>query len=215
VSEVVLDLRYNGGGSLDVAQHLAGLIAPGKAGQKFVELTYNANLKIINKPFTIAAQAQAINLNRLFVITTRNTASASEAIVNGLKPYMPVVTIGSASHGKPVGMNTLPIDLEGNLLDWDDITDQTKGYAFLPIMFKVANASGQAEYFNGIPVDGAAVDDLTAPFGDASEDSFGQALYYIQNGSFSAPLVTAGRRATDANAPVLPLEGFRAEVGAF
>jgi C-terminal peptidase prc len=154
VSEVVLDLRYNGGGSLSVAQHLAGLIAPAKAGQKFVELAYNNKLKSQNQPFNIQAQAQAINLNRLFVITTRSTASASEAIINGLESYLPVYTIGSASHGKPVGMNSLPLDEEGNLLKWDDVTAQTKGYAFLPIMFKVANASGQAEYFTGIPADG-------------------------------------------------------------
>ncbi|MBD0254959.1 MAG: hypothetical protein ICV83_04500, partial [Cytophagales bacterium] len=214
VSEVVLDLRYNGGGSLSVAQHLAGLIAPGKAGQKFVELAYNNNLKSENQPFNIQAQSQAINLNRLFVITTRNTASASEAIINGLEPYLPVYTIGSASHGKPVGMNTLPIDLEGNLLKWDEITSQTKGYAFLPIMFKVANASGQAEYFTGIPADGAAADDLSAPFGDPNEDSFAQALYYIQTGTFSAPLA-AGRRADGITEPLLPLKGLRAEIGAF
>ncbi|HEX8529341.1 MAG TPA: S41 family peptidase [Cytophagales bacterium] len=214
VSEVVLDLRYNGGGSLSVAQHLAGLIAPGKAGQKFVELTYNENLKSENQPFNIEAQPNGINLSRLLVITTRNTASASEAIINGLKPYLPVYTIGSASHGKPVGMNTLPIDLEGNLLKWDDITSQTKGYAFLPIMFKVANANGQAEYFSGIPADGAASDDLSAPFGDPNEDAFAQALYYIQTGTFSAPLA-AGRRADGITEPLLPLKGLRAEIGAF
>lgn len=215
VNELVLDLRYNGGGSLSVAQHLAGLIAPGKAGQKFVELTYNTNLNKQNKRFDIEAQPQAINLNRLFVITSRNTASASEAIINGLKPYMPVVTIGSASHGKPVGMNTLPIDLEGNLLDWDDINEQTKGYAFLPIMFKVANSSGQAEYFTGIPADGAASDNLAAPFGDAGEDCFAQALHYIQSGTFSTPLAAAGRRSAETNAPQLPMKGLRAEIGAF
>jgi C-terminal processing protease CtpA/Prc len=214
VSEVVLDLRYNGGGSLSVAQHLAGLIAPGKAGQRFVELAYNNNLKSENRPFNIQAQPQGISLSRLFVITTRNTASASEAIINGLKPYLPVYTIGSASNGKPVGMNPLPIDLEGNLLEWDQITGQTQGYAFLPIMFKVANASGQAEYFTGIPADGAAADDLTAPFGDVNEDSFAQALHYIQTGTFSAPLA-AGRRADGITEPLLPLKGLRAEIGAF
>ena len=214
VSEVVLDLRYNGGGSLDVAQHLAGLIAPGKAGQKFVELAYNNNLKAQNQPFNIEAEAQAINLSRLFVITTRNTASASEAIINGLESYLPVYTIGSASHGKPVGMNSLPIDMEGKLLKWNEVNDQTKGFVFLPIMFKVANAGGQAEYFNGIPADGAAADDLTAPFGDVNEDCFAQALHFIRTGTFSAPLA-AGRKADGITEPLLPVKGLRAEIGAF
>jgi C-terminal peptidase prc len=214
VSEVVLDLRYNGGGSLSVAQHLAGLIAPGKVGQKFVELSYNNNLKSENQPFNIQAQAQAISLNRLFVITTRNTASASEAIINGLEPYLPVYTIGSASHGKPVGMNSYPISEDGRKMLWNQVTRSTKGYAFLPIMFKVANANGQAEYFNGIPADGAAADDLTVPFGDVNEDCFAQALHYIQTGTFSAPLA-AGRKADGITEPLLPLKGLRAEIGAF
>jgi C-terminal processing protease CtpA/Prc len=213
--EVVLDLRYNGGGSLSVAQHLAGLVAPSKAGQKFVELTYNTQLKELNQRFDIAAQAQGINLNRLFVITSRNTASASEAIINGLRPYLPVITIGSASHGKPVGMNSLPLDMEGKLLEWKNVTSSTKGYAFLPIMFKVANASGQAEYFTGIPADGAAPDELSVPFGDVTEDSFEQALHFIRMGSFSAPLAAAGRRASEAGLPMLPMPGLRAEIGAF
>jgi C-terminal peptidase prc len=202
VSELVLDLRYNGGGSLDVAQHLAGLIGASKASAKeFVELTYNAQKQEFNKPYNFKATTNDLNLSRLFVITTGSSASASEAVINGLKPYMDVITIGDATHGKPVGMN--PMEIENS------------GLVLVPITFKVANADGQAEYFNGIPVNASVSDDLAAQFGDATEDCLEQALYYIKNGSFS-PVIASGRRASasDRNNEI-PLQGFRAEIGAF
>jgi C-terminal peptidase prc len=201
ISELILDLRYNGGGSLDIARHLASLIGFSRAsGREFVTLTYNARKQSQNKPYLLESLPLNISLERLFVITGTSSASASEAIINGLKPYMPVITIGDRTHGKPVGMNV-----------W-----RVSGYAIVPITFKVANAAGEAEYFNGIPVDARVVDDLELIFGDPAEDCLAQALHYIQYGFFSAPLLANGRLSAEDQGPAIPeLTGFRAEIGAF
>lgn len=200
VTELVLDLRYNGGGSLDVAEHLASLIGSAKAGtSEFVELTFNAQKQNANQPFNFKASSADLNLDRLFVITTQASASASEAVVNGLKPYMPVYLIGDDTHGKPVGMNVFK--------------DKDNKYAIAPITFKVANKNGEAEYYNGIPADAKTLDDLTVPFGDVTEDCLEQALYYVENGAFSGELTTARRGVVTTEQ--VPMNGFRAEVGAF
>jgi C-terminal peptidase prc len=201
VSELVLDLRYNGGGSLDIAGHLAGLIASSRAaGRDFVTLTYNTAKQSQNKPYLLETVPLHIPLERLFVITSTSSASASEAIINGLKPYMPVITIGNRTHGKPVGMNV-----------W-----RVNGYAIVPITFKVANVNGEAEYFEGIAADGPVKDDLTVLFGDPSEDCLAQALHYIGHGSFSATLLANGRADFSGEAKAIPeLTGFRAEIGAY
>ncbi|HYG37331.1 MAG TPA: S41 family peptidase [Cytophagales bacterium] len=197
VSELVLDLRYNGGGSLEVANHLASLIGASQTmGKEFVELTYNAKNTKENKPFIFESTPYNLNLDRLFVIATKSSASASEAIINGLKPYMPVYVIGDDTHGKPVGMN---IFIVGK-------------YAVAPITFNVANSNGEADYFDGIKASVYVQDNLNYDFGDEQESSLNQALYYIENGSFSAP---NARVASDLPKNHLELTGFRGEVGAF
>jgi C-terminal processing protease CtpA/Prc len=103
-TELVLDLRYNGGGLVSVAQHLAGLIAgPSTAGQVFVQFTHNDKQSSRNTAYRLENLPQALGVARLVVISTRGTASASEAIVNGLRPYMDVTVVGDTTFGKPVG----------------------------------------------------------------------------------------------------------------
>lgn len=197
ITDLVLDLRYNGGGSLQVAQHLASLIASSKAGTtKFVELTYNAEKVSSNEPYDFQAVTNGLNIDKLVVITAGGTASASEVIINGLRPFMEVITVGDDTHGKPVGMNVWKVD----------------GYALVPITFKVANSLGQAEYFNGLPADAYRNDNLSVGFGDHTEDSLEEALYYIVNNGFSSELV---RKASTSMSKDIVLEGFKAEVGAF
>ncbi len=199
VNELIVDLRYNGGGSVTVSQHLAGLIASSKAtGKVFVQYTFNNKKKAENVSIKVESKAQALNLDRVFVITGRRTASASEALVNGLRPFMPTLTVGGTSYGKPVGM----------------IPEEAGGYTLVPIMFRVANANGESEYFEGIKADGPAADEVSLPFGDPKEVRLQQALYYIQNGIFSGTLA-AGRRGVEEEKQVLPMTGFRSEVGVF
>jgi carboxyl-terminal processing protease len=135
-------------------------------------------------------------LERVFVITSRSSASASEAVINGLRPFMEVITIGDDTHGKPVGMNAREIG----------------AYTLVAIMFKVANANGEADYFEGIRANAKISDNLAADFGDVADNCLQEALHYIQTGRFSG--VTARRSFAPAD-NIIELPGFRAEIGAF
>ncbi len=175
-TELVLDLRYNGGGLLSAAQHLASLIV-GKpmAGSVFVQLTHNDKRVDYDTSYDLEALPQALGVRRLVVITTRATASAAEAIVNGLRPYLDVTTVGDTSYGKPVGQY---------------------GFEFCekvlyPVCFVVANTQGQADYFDGIPADCAAGDDLEHPLASPDEASLAEALHVVRHGRCSSTAVTA------------------------
>jgi C-terminal processing protease CtpA/Prc len=106
VKELVLDLRYNPGGYLDVAQTLASYIAGnGLAGTTFARLQYNSKNQAANSSFPFIATSFPMSLQKVIVITTHNTASASEAVMNGLKGFVDVISIGDTTEGKPTGMN--------------------------------------------------------------------------------------------------------------
>ncbi len=171
VSDLVLDLRYNGGGSLDIAQNLANMLAGNIAnGKTFVNLAFNSKNTGSNVTYKFSSVPVSLTLNRLFVITTSNTASASEVIINCLRPYMNVYLIGSATNGKPVGEVQF-------LLPYY--------YYFYPITFALTNADNYGGYFGGLAVNQTAPDDLTHNFGDRNEACLSQALYFITNGNFN------------------------------
>jgi carboxyl-terminal processing protease len=170
ISDLILDLRYNGGGSLGVALYLSSLIAGNKVGsQVFAKLENNNKHTDQNETMKLDSLPNLLNLNRIFILTSRGTASASEMVVNCLKPYIDVKLIGDTTYGKPVGMYTF--------------TMKGSDLAFVPICFRLLNADGQGNYFNGIPVDIPAMDDFALGFGDPKEAGFHAALYYIENGT--------------------------------
>jgi C-terminal processing protease CtpA/Prc len=170
-TDLVLDLRYNGGGFVEVAQHLAGLIGgPGTAGQVFVEFQHNDKNTALNSQLLFEDKPNALAAPRLVVITTGGSASASELVVNGLRPFMNVTVVGSATFGKPVGQY---------------------GFEFcekvlFPVSFTGVNARGEADFFDGIPADCAAPDDLDHALGDPREASLAEALFYLRRGRCSA-----------------------------
>jgi carboxyl-terminal processing protease len=171
VDDLVLDLRYNGGGLISVAQQLASQIGGTTTnGQLLIALIYNGNHQGSNFSANFTNPQNALDLNRLVVITTGGTASASEMVINSLDPFINVVTIGSTSFGKPVGSNA-----------WDFC-----GQTLFPITFITQSAGGTADFFNGFPADCAAEDDLTRALSDPAEASLAEALYYIDNNSCSA-----------------------------
>jgi carboxyl-terminal processing protease len=168
IDEFILDLRYNGGGQTNVANHLASLIAGSSvADQLFAKYIYNADRAAeFNRVDTFLTVPNSVNVHRLITIATRATASASEMVINGLRPYMDVKIIGDNTYGKPMGMNA-----------W------TYGdYAFIPITFKTANADNYGDYFNGLAADFRVRDDLSREFGNPEEASLKQALAFIATG---------------------------------
>lgn len=154
VDEVVLDLRYNGGGRVNVGIYLAELLAGSKiAGKPFIKYQHNSHNQNWNKTVNAGSQELTLNLNRLYVLTTNLTASASEMLINCLKPYMSVISIGGTTHGKPVGMYSFEF---GNKV-------------LVPISFYTYNANDQGDYFNGFVPAVTASDDLDHQLGDENE----------------------------------------------
>jgi C-terminal peptidase prc len=200
-TELVLDLRYNGGGLVSVAQHLASLIGGQRTtGKVLAEYVHNDRHLELNRQLRFEAKPNALNLNRLIVITTRASASASELIVNGLRPYIPVVVIGDRTFGKPVGQYGLPF--------CDKVLNA--------VSFVLKNSQGEADYFTGLPATCPAADSLDRPLGDIEEASLHEAFVYLQTGACTPPVTDpsgpAGvRRVRSA---VQPSDGWQQLLGA-
>jgi len=196
IDELVLDLRYNGGGFTFVSQALASTVIgdPG-VGKIFAQDQHNDKYSDWDEYYPFEEQTHMLDLDRLFVITTGSTASASELVINSLRPFIDVVTIGDTTYGKPMGMHGYDF----------------YGYHVRPIEYKSVNADGEGDYMDGIPPTCPAVDDLTRDFGDAAEASLSEALNYIATGACS----TRAKPRSKPGRKTLPLEGFRMELGAF
>jgi carboxyl-terminal processing protease len=197
IDDLVLDLRYNGGGQSDVALHLAAVIGSNAlVGEPFAKYMYNDKLSADwNKSDIFKAVPQNLGLGRLITIATRQTASASEMVINGLRPFMDVYIVGDDTYGKPMGMN---------VWNHDDL------YAFVPVTFKIANKESYGDYFDGLPADSSIPDDLSRNFGDTEEALLKEALNFIVSGSFS-PQVKS--RSVFVQ-PFEQMTGFRREIGA-
>lgn len=189
VNDVVVDLRYNGGGYVSVQNRLANYLVPSSAnGKLMMKQEYNANNKQFNNS-TVFAKAGTLNVSRVFFIVSNNTASASELLINNLKPYMDVKLVGpSTTYGKPVGYFPIPVD------DW---------YIF-PVSFRTTNKNGEGSYFNGMPLDKQVADGLNKDWGDKDEAALASILKYINSGSFSVVGEVPGAAArTYQNADVI------------
>lgn len=187
-TELILDMRYNGGGLLSVAQHLAGLIGgDGTSGSVFARFVHNRLRSGENFTLDFANPSQALDLDRVIFITTGGSASATEAVINGLEPFLDVVLVGADTFGKPVGQ--YGFDFCGKTLR--------------PVSFEVRNANDVGNYYDGLPVDCAAEDQLEVPLGDPAEASLAEALNYLETGACSVSSAKlAARRATQK--PVVP-----------
>lgn len=180
-TQLVLDLRYNGGGLVSVAEHLGGLIAGiDHEGKVIAEISFNDKHQDQNTPFYIDRLDNTVDVTDLVVITTKATASASEMVINGLQPHINVATVGTTSYGKPVGQSRFDF-CESDILR--------------AIAFKVVNSEGEGEYFNGIQPTCIAIDDIEHTLGDPAEASVQASLNYLANGgSCDAAAVTKAMR---------------------
>jgi C-terminal processing protease CtpA/Prc len=170
-TDLILDLRYNSGGYLDIAQQLASFIAGNsKAGLVFCRLLYNDKNSRFNSTINFLMTSYSLGVPRVVVITSRYTASASEAIINGLKPHISLVTTGDTTYGKPVGAN-------GWLC--------AKKYWFNLITVRMVNSKEEGNFYDGFAPDGKALDDLVYNFDDRREMCLREAIRYLETGSFS------------------------------
>jgi len=174
IDELVIDLRYNGGGSVATASALLDNINNAYASQRQMYLDWNANYQNNNASYTFEdadmQDGNELTMQRVFFLVTKNSASASEAVISALVPYLGadnIITVGDDTHGKPVGMSGKTYGIN---------------YYFL-INFFVRNNDGDTTSFDGIPTTCIAEDDLTHIMGDEDETMLKTALYYIENGS--------------------------------
>jgi carboxyl-terminal processing protease len=171
INDVIVDLRYNGGGYVSVQETLADYLAPSAANhQLMMKQQYNDKYSQFNTSTNFTKKG-SLNLSQVFFIVSNNTASASELLINNLKPYMEEKLIGpTPTHGKPVGFFPIPVG------DW---------YIF-PVSFRSTNKNGEGNYFNGLPLNSQVADGLDKDWGDIRETSLASALKYITTGTFSA-----------------------------
>jgi len=162
VTDLIIDLRYNSGGSVDTATRLASMINGQKTGQIFAQQQWNSKVqsyfqsnnpeKLINR-FTNSIDGNAIkslNMQKVYILTSRASASASELLINGLVPHISVVQIGDKTTGKNVGSITLYDSPSFN----KDGRSSSHRYAMQPICFKIVNSVGFGDYAAGLsPLD--------------------------------------------------------------
>ncbi len=184
ITELIIDLRYNRGGFINVAGYLASAIAPATVvNSKSVLVKYQYNTDM-NKYFTdrYGANSQQlvfkfpvntfnINFSKVHFLTGWKTASSSELVIIGLEPYMNVVTIGERTTGKYTGSWVLS----------DDNNPPRHNWGMLPIVLKYANNDGFTDFKNGLNPDYLLDENVfdLKPFGDAGDPLLNKAKELI------------------------------------
>lgn len=204
VTDLVVDLRYNGGGYVSTAEYLDNLIVPAASNGTLMYNSYFNSTLTNNKETLLANQVRrdpdthelynygqfdysvagnvvnfakkgTLNINRVFFIVTGATASASELTINNLRPQLNVQLIGATTYGKPVGFFDIDIN---------------KYELFIP-EFETKNSKGQGGYYTGMEPGSADYpgvsdyDDVTKDFGDPTEALLAHALNYVKTGTYT------------------------------
>jgi carboxyl-terminal processing protease len=169
VNDVVLDLRYNGGGLVSTGNTLASYIAGTRgSGLNYAKLRYN-DKRAATSNFTYAFEQKtsALNLPRVFVLMGRRTCSASEQVINGLiGAGLQVITVGENSCGKPVGF--LPTSY--------------CGYTYSVVNFDSVNHRNEGGYFSGLKAACAVPEDFSKTQGAADDPLLASAQFYVDTG---------------------------------
>lgn len=203
VTDLAVDLRYNGGGYVSTAEYLDNLIVPSAKSNSLMYNTFytdnmvNGTDPLLKKQwrrdpssgqdynygqfdYSVAANAvnfskqRSLNVSRVFFIVTGSTASASELTINNLRPVMDVQLVGTQSYGKPVGFFDLNINK----------------YSMYTPEFSTKNSANQGDYYSGF-LPGTDIpgvkdyDDPTKDFGDPAEGLLAHILKYVQTGAYA------------------------------
>jgi carboxyl-terminal processing protease len=206
ITDLVVDIRYNGGGFTSTAEYLSNLIVPAsKTGSPMYSYYFN-DILVNNREtlltnqvrrnsstnqlynygqfnYTVAgntvkfAKKGSLNISRVFFIVSGATASASELTINNLRPHLDVQLIGGTTYGKPVGFFDIDIN---------------KYQLYIP-EFETKNSLGQGGYYTGMTPGSATYpgikdyDDVTKDFGDTTETLLHHAINYVKKGVYSVP----------------------------
>ena len=203
VNEFVLDLRTNGGGRISSADLLSSLLVKDLNTNNVIHKDeWNANITkqipSVANPTKFSSQPSNLGLNRLFVLTSGGTASASELVINALRPYMEVILIGQNTYGKNVGSITIQ----------DDVKPARWKWGMQPIVLRTLNSKGESAYGTktGFAPNYIVADNIYPfkPWGDESETYLKKALELITGIVIPAD-ASARRSYRESNAQVLEL----------
>jgi carboxyl-terminal processing protease len=180
ISELIVDLRYNGGGAVNTAEYLADKIAPILADGKKMYY-YKMNTLLEAWEWTAAGEefgpvyfdkSGSLNLSKVYFLVSRSTASASELLINSLIPYMDVQVIGTEkTYGKPVGF-------------FEVFMDKEKETGLYATSFQMFNSNDFGDYFGGLTPNKITYEDYFKDFGDPEEGLISEALYHIKNNKY-------------------------------
>ena len=199
ITDLIVDLRYNPGGSGFVTTILASLIYGTNPNDLFYKTRYNSKLEAIFDPAdtenyffettgsfsgNLNTPLNTLNLTRVFILTSSGSASASELLINGLEPYLEVIQIGTATTGKNEGSFTFVDDPEnGNFYDAEreDNINPNNQWGIQPIVSRVENADGFGDYADGLIPDIELAEDLSnlGVLGDPNEPILARAIEAI------------------------------------
>lgn len=179
VTELIIDFRYNGGGLVSLAETFGDLLGEGRVGQVWSRTILRASKSSENSTRLFQNEAQSLQASKIAFITTGNSASASELVINSMIPYLnadSIAIVGSNTSGKPVGQFGF---------DFAECDLRIRA-----VTFQTVNASDQGEYFTGlasvIPNSCRADDDIFTPLGDPAEASIATALDFLAGRSCTA-----------------------------
>jgi C-terminal processing protease CtpA/Prc len=180
VDDIIVDLRYNGGGLVSTAQLLGDFLGGfANAGLPFSYTQFNADRAPANNSTDLFASppGATVNTSRLVIIATQGTASASELVTNSMKPYVDVWIVGDRTFGKPVGQIGL------------DFCEKR----MRPTAFETVNADFEGDYFDGLPVNCVAPDNLNIAVGDDADPNIIAAMSYLNTGACPVAAVPGGQ----------------------
>ena len=215
VTDLVLDLRYNSGGAVTSATKLASMITGQFDGQLFAREQWNSKAQayfLANNPTRLenkfVSGLNGLNLTKVYVLTSKSSASASELVINCLKPYIQVVQIGDVTAGKNVGSITL---YDSPTFAKTDVNKSHK-YAMQPIVLKIVNKNGVGDYTAGITPDHELFEDMEmlGVLGDSDEKLLNKAITLITGSGrmTNQPTEVKQRDLTDSKA----LQPLRSEM---
>ncbi|WP_411894497.1 S41 family peptidase [Winogradskyella sp. A2] len=185
IDELVIDLRYNGGGSVQTALYLGSMVTGQFTGEIYSQLRYNENLSSRNRDYLFTTSIEgggsinSLNLSRVYVLTTnRRTASASELLINSLKPYINVVVIGENTAGKTQASQTV---YDTPVVFSTENINPNHTYAMQPLIANSSNVNNQL-----VPSDGLIPDISLSEFpgnlsrfGNVDEPLLAEAIFQI------------------------------------